>query len=296
MKKEQGFISPLNDYVVKCIYGDQKNIANTEGFLKTVLDIPPEDYGRLTVIDPFLKRRWKKDKQGVVDIYLAMAGRRRVAIDVQVQRYSSMRSRIQYYNSRMVTDQMKSGFDYGAIGQAISVVITNYTLFYDEDDYLNVYEPRNRKSGKLFSDLQQYVILELPKLPDEDDGQAIWPFLQFFKCRRKEEFEMLTKRHPEVEPQVEEYQRITWSQRRRLLADYWEKQRRDAASAMNYARNEGREEGRAESQQALAEKDRELEAKNQTLAENRRAMTEHLQVLAEKDREIAELRRKLQDR
>ncbi|MDR1250336.1 MAG: Rpn family recombination-promoting nuclease/putative transposase [Treponema sp.] len=277
MKKEQGFISPLNDYVVKCIYGDQKNIANTEGFLKTVLDIPPEDYGRLRVIDPFLKRRWKKDKQGVVDIHLAMAGRRRVAIDVQVQRYSAMRSRIQYYNSKMVMDQMKSGFDYGAIGQTISVVITDYTLLYDEDDYLNIYEPRNRKSGKLFSDLQQYVILELPKLPDEDDGQPVWPFLKFFKCRKQEEFEMLRKRHPELEPQVEEYQRISWSQRRRLLADYWEKQRRDAASAMNYAR----EEGRLESQQALAAKDR--------------VITENRQKLDEKNRENEALRRKLRE-
>jgi predicted transposase/invertase (TIGR01784 family) len=140
------------------------------------------------------------------------------------------------------------------------------------ENYLNVYEPRNRKSGKLFSDLQQYVILELPKLPDEDDGHPVWPFLKFFKCRRKEEFEMLGKRHPEVEPQVEEYQRISWSQRRRLLADYWEKQRRDAASAMIYARNEGREEGREEGR------------------------AESQQALAEKDREIAELRRKLQDR
>jgi flagellar biosynthesis/type III secretory pathway protein FliH len=100
---------------------------------------------------------------------------------------------------------------------------------------------------------------------------------------------MLGKRHPEVQPQVEEYQRISWSQRRRLLADYWEKQRRDAAAAMHYARNEGLEEGlekgRLESQQALTEKDRELEA-------NRQA---HLQTLTEKDREIAELRRKLQD-
>jgi predicted transposase/invertase (TIGR01784 family) len=275
MKKEQSFISPLNDYVIKCIYGDQKNIANTEGFLKTILDIPPEDYGRLTVIDPFLKRRWKKDKQGVVDIRLAMSGRQQVSIDVQILRYSAMRSRIHYYNSKMLMEQMKSGFDYAAIRQSINVVITDYTLLPDEDDYLNVYDMRNRKSGRLFTNLQEYVILELPKLPEEDDEHPVWPFLKFFKCRRKEEFEMLGKRHPEVEPQVEEYQRISWSKRRRLLADYWEKQRRDAASAMIYARNEGREEGRAESQQALTEKDREL---------------------AEKDREIEELRRKLRDR
>jgi hypothetical protein len=67
---------------------------------------------------------------------------------------------------------------------------------------------------------------------------------------------------------VEEYQRISWSRRRRLLADYWEKQRRDAAAALDYAREEGV---------------KLTEAKYQPM-------------LAEKDREIAELRRKLQGR
>jgi flagellar biosynthesis/type III secretory pathway protein FliH len=75
---------------------------------------------------------------------------------------------------------------------------------------------------------------------------------------------------------VEEYQRLSWSQRRRLLADYWEKQRRDARAAMAYARDEGRNEGRAEG-----------------LDEGR---AESQQALAEKDREITELRRQLQDR
>ena len=101
-------------------------------------------------------------------------------------------------------------------------------------------------------------------MPGEDDGRPVWPFLQFFKCRTKEEFEMLGKKRPEVGPQAEEYQRINWSKRRRLLADYWEKQKRDAEAAMDYARDEGREGSR--------------------------------QALAEKDREIAELRRRLQGR
>jgi predicted transposase/invertase (TIGR01784 family) len=282
VKKEKDLISPLNDYVVKCIYGDQKNIRNAEEFLKTVLDIPPEEFTGLQVIDPFLKRLWKKDKQGIVDIHLAMTGGRKIAIDVQVLRYSFMRSRIHYYNSKMLTEQMRSGFDYDALRQTINVVITNHTLAPEEEDYLNFYDMRNRKSGKLFTNLQEYVTLELSKLPDEDDGHPVWPFLQFFKCRTEEEFEMLGKRYPKMKPQVEEYQQISWSQRRRLLADYWEKQRRDAAAAMHYARNEGLEDGRLESQQALAEKDRVIE-------ENRQA-------LEKQAREIAELRQKLRDR
>jgi predicted transposase/invertase (TIGR01784 family) len=276
------FVSPLNDYVVKCIYGDQKHIENTKGLLKTVLDLPPEEYGRLTVIDPFLKRWWKKDKQGIVDIRLATAGERQVGIDIQVRPYKAMSKRIVYYNSKMTTEQMRSGFKYEALRQVISVVIANHTLLPRDRAYLNYIDLRNRESGNLFTDLQQYVILELSKLPEEDDGLAVWPFLRFFTCKTEEEFAMLAKRHPEVQPQVAEYGEISRSRRRRLLADYWEKQRRDAQAALDYVWDEGLEKGREEGRQALAEKDRKIMEKEQELTE--------------KDREIAELRRRLQDR
>jgi hypothetical protein len=80
----------------------------------------------------------------------------RQAARIEVQVLRAMRSRIQYYTQKMLAGQMKSGFDYAAIHQTISAVITDYTLFYEEEDYLNIYELRNRKSGNLFSDLQQY--------------------------------------------------------------------------------------------------------------------------------------------
>jgi flagellar biosynthesis/type III secretory pathway protein FliH len=110
----------------------------------------------------------------------------------------------------------------------------------------------------------------------------VWPYLKFFKCRSREEFEMLWKRHPEVKGPVEEYQRLSWNKRRRLLADYWEKQRRDAQAATDYAHDEGREQGLAVG----------LE---QGRAESRQALTEKDQALAEKDREIEELQRKLRE-
>jgi predicted transposase/invertase (TIGR01784 family) len=275
---DKPFISPLNDYVVKCIYGDQKNIENTRGLLKTVLDIPLEEYDRLTVIDPFLKRWWDKDKLGIVDIRLSTAGGRQAAIEFQIQPYRAMPERIVYYNSKMIVGQMKSGFKYETLNQTISVVISDYTMLPHEHTYLNYIELRNRTSGALFTELQQYIILELSKLPDEDDGQAVWPYMRFFKCRRKEEFEMLAKGYPEVQGLVKEYQRISWSDRRRMIAEYREKQWRDEQAALDYARDEGR----AESLQALEEKDRELSERDRELSE--------------KDREIAELRRRLRDK
>jgi predicted transposase/invertase (TIGR01784 family) len=197
-----------------------------------------------------------------VDIRLVTTSGRQIDIEIQVLPYRAILPRLVYYTSKIMAEQMKSGFDYAALRQTICVVITDHTLFPNEASCLNHYELRNRKSGSLFTDLQEYVTIELSKLPEEDDGEPVWPFLRFFKCRTEEEFKMLAKRHPEVQGPVEEYQRISWSKRRRLLADYWEKQRRDARAATDYAREEGRaaglEAGRAESQQALAEKDREI--------------------------------------
>jgi predicted transposase/invertase (TIGR01784 family) len=269
------FISPLNDYVVKSIYGDQKNIENTAGLLKPILGIPPEEYDTLTIRDPFLNRLWKKDKQGILDIQLTTTSGRMVEVEVQVKPNKALVQRILYYHAKMITGQMKSGFDYDKIRQTVSVLITDHILLPDEAPYMNTYELRNIESGGQFTELQRFVILDLPKLPEIDDGQAIWPQLRFFKCRSKEDFDMLLKKHPEVQPVVAEYQRISWSEKRRRIAEYKGMQRQDELMALEYAKDEGRELGRAEGEQKGREESR--------------------QIIEEKDRENAELRRKLQD-
>jgi Fe-S cluster assembly scaffold protein SufB len=130
----------------------------------------------------------------------------------------------------------------------------------------------------LFTDLQKYVTVELPKLPEEDDGHPAWPQLQFLKSRAKEDMELLTKKHPEMRSVVADYKRMTLLERFRKRAEAREKERRDTWAALEYVKDEVREElGKV------------IEEKDQALAETRQA-------LEEKDREIAELRRKLRDR
>jgi hypothetical protein len=132
---------------------------------------------------------------------------------------------------------------------------------------MNTYELRNSKSGGLFTDLQKYVILELPKLPDEDDGQAVWPQLRFLKCRAEEDMELLVKKHPEMRPLVADYKRMTLLERFRKAAEAREKDRRDTWAALEYAKDEGREEVRAELEQVIAEKEQENEELRRKLRE-----------------------------
>jgi predicted transposase/invertase (TIGR01784 family) len=90
------------------------------------------------------------------------------------------------------------------------------------------------------------IILELPKVPAEDDGTAIWPWMHFFKCRKLEEFDMLAAKHPEVSGPVAEIKRLSWSERRRMIADAREKIRRDNVAMLEYAKERGIAEGRTE--------------------------------------------------
>lgn len=252
------FISPLDDDLVKAIFGDQRNIENTAAFLKAVLrppvaDIPPEDYEKLTIKDPFLNRLRKDDKRGILDVRLTTKTGRVISVEIQINPYKAMPQRIIFYNAKLVTEQMKKGFDYDKLHQTISVVVLDYKLWPEKGDYLNTYELRNIKTGRPFTDLIKVITIELPKAPETDNGHPLWPWLAFFKCKSKEELAMLSKLYPQVKPAVEEHQKMSWSDRRRMRAEAREKWYRDRRAEIAYARDEGLEKGRQEVLELMAQ-------------------------------------------
>jgi len=54
MKKDT-FISPLEDFAFKQIFGKKRNIDNTRAFLKAILNIPADEFGSLSVKNPILE-------------------------------------------------------------------------------------------------------------------------------------------------------------------------------------------------------------------------------------------------
>jgi predicted transposase/invertase (TIGR01784 family) len=114
---------------------------------------------------------------------------------------------------------------------------------------------RNKK-GRSFTDLLKVVILELPKLPEKED-EAVWPWLQFFKCKKQEEFEMLARKHPELKEAVSCVKKMSLSEQWRSVMLYrqmsrwkeWgekEQIRLDREEARTKGKAEGRTEGLAE--------------------------------------------------
>jgi predicted transposase/invertase (TIGR01784 family) len=193
-------ISPLYDYAFSEIFGNQKNIEITTNFLKTLLDIPEDDYDRLTVVSPLLRKVFRTEKTGVVDLKLSTRSGKIIHIELQVEKRSNLKNRVVYYLSRLIGDQLKWGEDYSDLHQVISIVICDHKLLEEESSYINIYELRNEENNS-FTKLMRLIILELPKLPETVD-RAVWPWLRFMKCTEEEEYKMLALKYPELEKPV----------------------------------------------------------------------------------------------
>ena len=127
------FVSPLYDYVFSEIFGNQRNIENTKAFLKTLLDIPADDYNKLTVVNPILKKFFRSQKTGVVDLKLTTKSGRIIHVELQIEKKSNFKNRIVYYLVRLISDQLNWGEDYNKLHQVISIVICDHILLEEEN-------------------------------------------------------------------------------------------------------------------------------------------------------------------
>ena len=241
-------ISPLYDFAFAQIFGNQKNIDITKAFLKTLLDIPGADYNRLTVENSILRKFFRQDKMGIVDLKLSTKSGKIIHIELQVEKKAHLQNRILYYMARLVGDQLKWGEKYGKLHQVISIVICNHVLLDDEESYINQYELRNEKN-RSFTNMLQLVILELPKLPQTADS-GVWPWLRFLTCTTEEEYAMLVTTYPELEKPI-------FCVKKMSLLDHWreylfhknlwkEDERMRELYLKTEARTEGHTAGKAE--------------------------------------------------
>ncbi|MDR1446230.1 MAG: Rpn family recombination-promoting nuclease/putative transposase, partial [Treponema sp.] len=149
----------------------------------------------------------------------------------------------------LVNAQIKRGQKWDKIHAVVSIIISEHALT-DEEEYLNYYELNNVKSGKVFTDLLNLVIINLDKVPGEDDGRAVWPWLKFMKSRGGENLEHLGRRNEELDMAISMLNVLKLPGYLHEMAEYREIRRRDEAARESYlirtSREKGLEEGREE--------------------------------------------------
>jgi len=219
----------VSDFIFKLIFGDQRNVDILAAFLRAVLDIPDEEYDRLVIVDPHIKKETADDKYGILDVKLHTVSGTTIHIEIQIKVLPDMKARTIYSQSKLVTEQMASGMNWSAIKRTITIVITSEVFMSEGNKYHHQFRYRT-DDGIEFTDLSEINTLDLGKLPTDDDSTDLWYWMKFIKTDDEEVLDMLATRSPQMRKAVGVLKELSADEQTRMLYEKREMARRDIES------------------------------------------------------------------
>ena len=156
-------LSPKLDVVFQALFGEVGSERITKNFLETILNkkIEKIDLSK----NPILRREFKDDKLGVLDILAELDGKEKCNIEMQLVNSKSIIERILYYWSRLYSRQIKIGQDYNLLERTIIILITDFKIEgLEELEYhttWKIIETEERK--RILTEKLEIDIIELPK-------------------------------------------------------------------------------------------------------------------------------------
>jgi predicted transposase/invertase (TIGR01784 family) len=247
-----------NDYMFKRVFGDVRNTDILAAFLKTVLDIPAEDYREIQIQDSILKVENVGDKVGILDIKIKTKSSRIINVEMQVAYQGCMKERIIYYISRMIAEQLGTSEKYSKIQKVVSIVIaSNHILIKGSDNFHHKFLLRDKESDIVFTNKVEIDTLELQKLPKTSKSRqkSLLEWLNFMKAETEEELNMLASQataSTELKKAIYTIKNLNADKKTRQLAEERVKYWRDYLSSVDEAMLKGRAEGKAERDKEIA--------------------------------------------
>ncbi|MDR1735450.1 MAG: Rpn family recombination-promoting nuclease/putative transposase [Oscillospiraceae bacterium] len=228
MNNNKPLLPVKSDFVFKLIFGDQRNVDILAAFLKSVLDIPNEEYDHLTVVDPYVKKESEDDKYGILDVKVHTISGSVVHVEIQVKVIPELTARTIYSQSKLVAEQMSSGQKFSTIKRVVSIIITDEN-FVPGEDYHHRFRYRTN-DGMEFTNLVEIDTLELRKLPSDDDSTDLWYWMKFIQSDDEGVMEMLAQRSPTMKKAVGVLKELSADERTRMLFESREMARMDFES------------------------------------------------------------------
>ena len=256
--KETKTLSPKLDVVFQALFGEIGNERITKGFLETILKRKIESIDLSK--NPILRREFKDDKLGVLDILAELDGKEKCNIEMQLIDQSNIIERILYYWSRLYTRQIKTGEDYSLLEKTIVILITDFEVKnLKEMDYHSVWKIMDNKTGgKILTDKLEIDIIELPKIKGrEKDKDKLLDWLYFLENPKSERVTEKMGENKEIKEATEKLDSLSEDERMQRIADLRLKAIMDEKAI--YAK--GLEDGERKREEELKERIEELRQK-----------------------------------
>ena len=218
-------LSPKLDVVFQALFGEVGNESITKGFLETILErkIDSIDLSK----NPILRREFKDEKLGVLDIIAKLDKDEICNIELQIVDKKNIIERILYYWSRLYSRQIKSGEDYKILQKAIVILITDFKIEnLEELDYHSRWKIMEDKQGKkiILTQKLEIDIIELPKIigkEKEQDNLLDW--LYFLENPKSERVTEKMKENENLKEAVKKLDNLSEDEKMQRIADLRQK-------------------------------------------------------------------------
>ncbi len=232
-------ITLKEDFMVKALFLSKEIILKQ--FVSDVLGIPMEEIFSVRISNPYLRKRYRRHKQGILDILLVLNGEAKINIELQIKAQKEWQKRNLFYLAELYTEELQSGEDYGRLCKCICISILDFNLT-DLPACHTTYRLRDR-DGNEFSDQWELHTIELRKPPEKESSIREWVAL--FNAETEGELDMIlanTKSKGIMEA-VREIRILNLRKRIRYEYRMWLKAKRDRIAEDAYVRDEGKAEG-----------------------------------------------------
>ena len=261
-------LSPKLDVVFQALFGEVGNESITKGFLETILErkIDSIDLSR----NPILRREFKDEKLGVLDIIAKIDENEICNIELQIVDKKNIIERILYYWSRLYSRQIKSGEDYKILQKAIVILITDFKIEnLEELDYHSRWKIMEDKQGKkiILTQKLEIDIIELPKIigkEKEQDNLLDW--LYFLENPKSERVTEKMKENENLKEAVKKLDNLSEDEKMQRIADLRQKAIMDEKAIYEKGLEKGIMEGSQKEKIEIAKKMLELKIDKETIA------------------------------
>lgn len=254
MNRENRIVKLKLDVIFKSMFGREANKDVIASFLASMLEIPRESIQEIIMDNVELIPDNFANKFSRVDLKMQV-DRRIVNIEMQVCKEEDFSERTLYYWSKIYSNELKSGQDYGDLKETICINIMNFNLFECESfhSHFKVMEKTRHEVLSEKFGIHFFELKKIGKKPNKDNIMELW--LQLINAETEEELAMLEQTNvKEIKDAIFILREISADEKMRYIADMREKALHDEVSAINSAIAKGKAEGIAEGQKIIIEK------------------------------------------
>ena len=269
-------VSVKIDVIFKKFFTEHEDMLHA--FISDILEIPFESIRRIEIGSQEIPPETEEGKFSRLDLVLDVDGKA-VDVEIQINKQDDFRERTLFYWAKLYTSSLQKGQMYQSLKKTIAVIILDYTLFENREQYHTEVVAALKDTHEIFSDKFSIHFFEMGKVKkiQPNDRKTLW--MQFIQADTEEKLEQVKEAGGDLmERAVQIVYDMSADGKTRELARWREKSMLDMRSSLYAAETKGHERGKAEGR-AEGEASNLIQLVNAAMTNTQKSLAEVLSML-----------------